>query len=61
MKPKLYLAALLVACGTQLATAGPRLSVVATLPDYASLAKRIGGDRISIQAIVRGDQDAHFI
>ena len=61
MKPKLYLAALLVACGTQFATAGPRLSVVATLPDYASLAKRIGGDRIAIHTIVRGDQDAHFI
>jgi len=61
MKRELYLAAALVVCGTQLTLAGPRLSVVATLPDYASLAKVIGGDRVSIQTIVRGDQDAHFI
>jgi len=37
------------------------LNVVTTLPDYAFLAKEIGGDRISVVAIVRGDQDAHFI
>ena len=37
------------------------LQVVTTLPDYASLARAIGGDRISVKAIVRGDQDAHFI
>ena len=38
-----------------------RLKVVATLPDYAVLAKSIGGERVSVSAIVRGDQDAHFI
>ncbi len=45
------------------ATAVPEspLAVVATLPDYAWLAKRIGGDRVTVQHIVRGDQDAHFI
>ena len=37
------------------------LRVVATLPDYAAIAKAIGGDRISVQAIVLGDQDAHYI
>jgi len=37
------------------------LQVVTTLPDYAFLAEAIGGDRISVTAIVRGDQDAHFI
>ncbi len=37
------------------------LNVVTTLPDYAYFAKLIGGDRISIKSIVRGDQDAHFI
>ena len=39
----------------------PQLRVVATLPDYAVLAKAIGGDRIAVETIVRGDQDAHFI
>ena len=38
-----------------------KLKVVTTLPDYASLAEFIGGERVSVQAIVRGDQDAHFI
>ena len=37
------------------------LKVVTTLPDYAVIAKVIGGDRIDIQAIVKGEQDAHFI
>jgi ABC-type Zn uptake system ZnuABC Zn-binding protein ZnuA len=38
-----------------------KLYVVTTLPDYAFLAEYIGGDRVSVKAIVRGDQDAHFI
>ena len=37
------------------------LNVVTTLPDYASFAETIGGDRVSVKSIVRGDQDAHFI
>jgi zinc/manganese transport system substrate-binding protein len=40
---------------------GPALSVVATLPDYAVITEAIGGGRVSVQAIVHGDQDAHFI
>jgi zinc/manganese transport system substrate-binding protein len=41
--------------------AKPRLNVVTTLPDYAFFANFIGGDRVSVKSIVRGDQDAHFI
>jgi len=37
------------------------LKVVTTLPDYADFAKAIGGDRVIVTALVRGDQDAHFI
>jgi len=37
------------------------LRVVTTLPDYADIARRIGGDRVEVQAIVRGEQDAHYI
>jgi ABC-type Zn uptake system ZnuABC Zn-binding protein ZnuA len=39
----------------------PPLKVVTTLPDYAAVAKAIGGDRIEVRAIVKGEQDAHFI
>jgi len=35
--------------------------VVTTLPDYATFAKAIGGDRVRVDSIVQGDQDAHFI
>ena len=38
-----------------------KLRVVTTLPDYASFASRIGGDRVEVSQIVRGDQDAHYI
>jgi len=40
---------------------GKPLNVVATLPDYAVIAKAIGGERVAVKHIVRGDQDAHFI
>jgi len=38
-----------------------RLQVVTSLPDYAFLTECIGADRVNVKAIVRGDQDAHFI
>jgi zinc/manganese transport system substrate-binding protein len=42
--------------------AGERvMNVVTTLPDYSVFARRIGGDRVSVSAIVAGNQDAHFI
>lgn len=41
-------------------TAAP-LKVVTTIPDYAVIAKAIGGSRVTASHIVRGDQDAHFI
>jgi zinc/manganese transport system substrate-binding protein len=38
-----------------------RLQVVTSLPDYAFLTEFIGAERVNVKAIVRGDQDAHFI
>ena len=38
-----------------------RVKVVTTLPDYADIVKAIGQDQVEVTAIVRGDQDAHFI
>jgi zinc/manganese transport system substrate-binding protein len=40
---------------------GKTLQVVTTLPDYAALAKIIGGDRITVEAIVQPVQDSHHI
>jgi zinc/manganese transport system substrate-binding protein len=38
-----------------------KLNVVSTTEDLASIAREIGGDRISIEAIARGYQDPHFV
>jgi ABC-type Zn uptake system ZnuABC Zn-binding protein ZnuA len=46
---------------TTTTNAETRLNVVTTLPDYAFFVQYIGVDRVSAKAIVRGDQDAHFI
>ena len=38
-----------------------RLQVVSTLPDYASIAASVGGERVAVQSIATGYQDAHFV
>ncbi len=42
------------------AAAAP-LKVVATTEDLASLAREVGGDRVTVDAIARGYQDPHFV
>jgi ABC-type Zn uptake system ZnuABC Zn-binding protein ZnuA len=37
------------------------LRVVTTLPDYAAIAQTIAAEHAEVHAIVRGEQDAHFI
>jgi len=61
MKRILIPLALLAALAVGVPCAAAQLRVVTTLPDYAFLAREIGGDRVSVSAIVHGDQDAHFI
>jgi zinc/manganese transport system substrate-binding protein len=38
-----------------------RLQVVTTLPDYAVLARKIGGERVAVDSIVHSVQDPHHI
>jgi zinc/manganese transport system substrate-binding protein len=38
-----------------------QLKVIATTEDMASLAREVGGDRISVEALARGYQDPHFV
>ncbi len=59
-KTSLMLAVYLTTCAYVGATERP-LKVVTTLPDYAAIAKAIGGDLVIVEAIVKGEQDAHFI
>lgn len=43
------------------AAGAAELRVVATLPEFAALAREIGGDRVEVSAIARGDQDPHVL
>jgi len=54
------LLAALVAAASPAYTQG-KLNVIATTEDLASIAREIGGDRISIESIARGYQDPHFV
>src|SRR5258708_5682029 len=38
-----------------------QLKVVASTEDMASLAREVGGDRISVESLGRGYQDSHFV
>ena len=42
-------------------TAEAKLNVVATLPDFASIAREIGGDKIDITALAKATEDPHFV
>jgi len=51
----------LLALAIQGAAAAAPVTVVTTLPAYASIAQFVGGDRVQAQSISRGDEDAHFV
>ena len=57
----LLIGTVLIGMSVQSLAADKPLKVVTTLPDYAVIAKAIGGDRVDVRAIVKGEQDAHFI
>lgn len=38
-----------------------KLSVIATLPTYAAIARELVGDLATVEAIARGDEDPHFV
>jgi len=37
-----------------------KVKVVGTIPDYTSIAKEIGGERVTVETLVKGTQDPHF-
>jgi zinc/manganese transport system substrate-binding protein len=51
-------AVLLVATASR---AQGKLNVIATTEDLASIAREVGGDRITIESIAKGYQDPHFV
>jgi len=51
----------LAAIGASAAAASGQIRVVATTPDLASVAREIGGDRISVTALAKPTEDPHFV
>lgn len=37
-----------------------QVRVIGTIPDYAALAKEIGGNRVDAQSLIKGTQDPHY-
>jgi zinc/manganese transport system substrate-binding protein len=42
-------------------SAQAKIKVVATLPDLASLAREIGGDKVEVSAMAKPTEDSHFV
>src|SRR6266403_292818 len=42
-------------------SADAKLNVVATLPDFGSLAREIGGDKIDLVVLAKATEDPHFV
>lgn len=50
----------LLCCVSALGTQA-KLNVVATLPDFGSIAELIAGDKVQVTSIARGTEDPHFV
>ena len=48
-------------CLTTALAAQAKVNVVATLPDYASLAREIGGDNVVVTTLAKPTEDPHFV
>lgn len=40
---------------------GKKIAVVCTLPTLRALVEEVGGDRVEVTALAKGDQDPHFV
>src|SRR5436309_13615171 len=54
-------ALLLVALTGRPTAAVGKLYVVTTTPDCAAVAREIGGDKVEVESLALGTQDAHFV
>ncbi len=58
MKKILLILSAILACGF---SAHAKLNVVATLPDFGSLAREIGGDKVEVVTLAKATEDPHFV
>jgi len=61
VRATIAVACLALAMGTSNAFAQGKLTVVATTEDMASIARDVGADRVSVEAMARGYQDPHNV
>ena len=48
-------------CAIVAMSAEAKIQVVATLPDFASLAREVGGDKVDVSAMAKPTEDPHFV
>ncbi len=58
MKKILLILCTILACAV---SANAKLNVVATLPDFGSLAREIGGDKVDVVVLAKATEDPHFV
>ena len=56
-----HLTVLIAVTAALLHSAQAKLNVVATLPDYAALAREIGGDKVEVTSMAKPTEDPHFV
>jgi len=57
----LSLGLILAATGTSYAGKPHKLRVVTSLTTYADVARRVGGDKVTVTSLAAGDEDPHFV
>jgi zinc/manganese transport system substrate-binding protein len=61
LKKLTWFAACVLSLAAPIAGAEDKLMVITTTEDLASIAREVGGDRITVESIARGYQDPHFV
>jgi len=61
MKKSIYKLFIIVAIIFNVSFAKDKINIVTTLSVYSDIAKQVGGDKVQVNYIVPGDQDAHYV
>ena len=61
MKKSIYKLFIIVAIIFNVSFAKEKINIVTTLSVYSDIAKQVGGDKVQVNYIVPGDQDAHYV
>jgi ABC-type Zn uptake system ZnuABC Zn-binding protein ZnuA len=61
MKPNRIVAVLAALTASVAAQAAGKINVMAATEDLAAIAREVGGDQVTVDAIARGYQDPHFV